>query len=101
MSSNATTTCASERVHAPSNTIVWTKGRDPYPRLRDTVLATVRAIGRGQITVGHVVWAINAQLRGHNARYHVTAAQVRRVLNTLTHCWRDFRANGHGVYRWR
>jgi len=63
----------------------------------DTVVATVKAIGRGQITVAHVLWAINSQL-GQDEQ--LTETQVRRALNDLAQRWGNFRSNGHGVYRW-
>jgi hypothetical protein len=63
----------------------------------DTVEATVRSIGRGFITVGHVLWAINMQL---DETEHLTAAQVRRSLNELAQRWPSFSSRGHGVYVW-
>lgn len=64
----------------------------------DTVVATVKQIGRGQITVAHVRWAINSQLS--DTAEHLTDAQVRRALNSLVGYWKGFTSNGHGVYRW-
>jgi hypothetical protein len=64
----------------------------------DTVRATVKQIGRGQITVNHVLWAINMQLS--DTSEHLTAAQVRRELNSLVGRWQGFASNGHGIYRW-
>jgi len=89
-----------------TNTIVRTKtdmhyGKSTGARLvkqADTVAATVRQIGKGQITVAHVLWAINMQLT--DASEHLTEAQVRRALNGLCGYWRGFVSNGHGVYRW-
>ena len=87
-------------------TIVWTTSGHygdksmQSVRVADTVIATVKAIGKGQITVAHVMWAINSQLTGADAIWQVTRTQVRRVLNDLTKRWAGFRANGHGVYRW-
>jgi hypothetical protein len=63
----------------------------------DTVAATVRQIGKGQITVAHVLWAINMQLT--DTSEHLTEAQVRRALNGLVGYWKGFKSNGHGVYR--
>ena len=82
--------------------IVWTKGgrHGQSMKLEATVIATVREIGRGQITVAHVLWAINTQLTGADAMWQLTSAQVRRVLNSLVGYWPSFRSNGHGVYRW-
>lgn len=82
------------------DTIIWTKDRNPHPRVTDTVAATVRNIGPGQITVGHVLWAINCQLVGADEVWQFTSRDVRRVLNSFAKHWVGFRANGHGVYRW-
>lgn len=64
----------------------------------DTVIATVRTIGRGQITVANVLWSINMQLT--DSSEHLTETQVRRTLNDLVGRWMGFVSNGHGVYRW-
>ena len=64
----------------------------------DTVAATVRHYGKGQITVTLIRWAINMQLT--DVSEHLTDAQVRRALNSLVGYWKGFVSNGHGVYRW-
>jgi hypothetical protein len=64
----------------------------------DTVAATVREFGKGQITVVLIRWAINSQLT--DASEHLTDAQVRRALNSLVGYWPSFQSRGHGVYRW-
>jgi hypothetical protein len=85
-------------------TIVRTKrgyyGRSSYPcgvKLYDTVAATVKHIGKGMITVQHITWAINSQLRDEWER--LTEAQVVRCLRQMVKRTRKLTHNGHGVFR--
>lgn len=87
------------------STLVWTKGhygdaRFQNIKITDTVWNTVRAIGRGQITVAHVLWAVNSQLPKADAAHALTEQQVRRALSQIARERADFTSNGHGVYRW-
>ena len=85
------------------NTIVWTTsgyyGNKALQSMKiaETVIATVRHFGKGQITVKNITWAINMQLGDDDK---LTEAQVQRVLAQMARAWRTFRSNGNGVYSW-
>lgn len=88
-------------------TIIWTKGDTRsgafFTRIQitDTVIATVRAIGKGQITVANVLWSINSQLSDGDADRQLTERQVARALTEISRRqWLRLSYNGHGVYRW-
>lgn len=83
-------------------TIIWTKDAS-HPRITDTVIATVKAIGKGQLAATYITWTINVQLRGADEVHRLNDRQVRRVLNAvIRYGWLNgLSSNGHGVYRWK
>jgi len=84
-----------------TNTLVWTKDNEAL-RFTDTVIKTVKVLGKGQITASNIVWCINMQIHDNMAIWRVDETRVRRILND---CVRygylaGFTKNGHGVYRY-
>jgi hypothetical protein len=70
-------------------------------KIADTVESTVKAIGKGQITVANVLWTINSQVADADKYDRLTEKQVREALGRLYRSKRlNMRYNGHGVYRW-
>lgn len=66
--------------------------------ITESVIQTVRAIGKGHITTAHVTWAINSQLTDSK---QITEAQVQRTLNEVARRkWMNLTSNGHGCYRY-
>lgn len=80
-----------------TSTIIRTKSTYRV-QMTETVEATIRAIGKGQITAALVLWSINSQLK---EREQLTEAQVQRVLNEIARRkWMKLTNSGHGVYHW-
>lgn len=80
-----------------TSTIIRTKSTYRV-QMTETVMRTVKVIGKGQITTAHVLWAINCQLREDE---QLTAEQVQRALSEISRRqWMNLTSNGYGVYRW-
>lgn len=88
-----------------SSTVIWTKAEraNSFPRIQitDTVIATVRAIGKGHITAAHVASAINGQLNVGDADQALTEQQVNNALKQIARLrYLNLSAHGHGAYLW-